>query len=236
MKIGNDDSLPDCWMLWNFLEDSREFYRPGDRYKSRSHPRRRREELPTSRVEQFLQQFLVKNSESGFLSVEFEMWQQFARKNTRDISQFSALPSIAVTSQKCLKIPVGIVKIKEFHMITSYLQKMTFLTSGIQSLQHRWKKLWTARESMFKNKPHSVILNISILVSLWTFQPSLEYTFTHTHTHTHTHIYIYMNECACACVCVFNPQRTDTNMQGNRLFCLLCFGFKDDVFNPYCRK
>ena len=56
---GNDHILPVSWMLWNSLEDSREFYSAGDGYISWSRPRVL---ISAGREEQFLAQksvFLV---------------------------------------------------------------------------------------------------------------------------------------------------------------------------------
>ena len=59
------------------------------------------------------------------------------------------------------------------HIKMSYLQLMTFLTNGIQALQHRWKKWVNWQGTVSKNKHHLFIYKESILVSLWTFQSTL---------------------------------------------------------------
>ena len=66
-------------------------------------------------------------------------------------------------------------------MMRSYLQLMTFsedqdesfYTTGIQALQHRWKKCVGQGRHMLKNKPHLVKFDNCITVSLWTFQLTL---------------------------------------------------------------
>ena len=66
-ETGNDHTLTVSWMLWNFLEDSREFYCLAMDIKSQSH-HRRRNELPASRTGQFWAQ----DSKLGFLHSEFK--------------------------------------------------------------------------------------------------------------------------------------------------------------------
>ena len=58
-------------------------------------------------------------------------------------------------------------------MLALYLLLMTFLTNWIQVLQHWWKKCVDTRYTVLKNKPHLVTFNVSVLVSLWTFQLTL---------------------------------------------------------------
>ena len=62
------------------VSDSRKSYHPGDGFKSRSRPKRKKEYVPVDRVEQFLAQ----ESESGFLAAEFEKREQVARKTITD--------------------------------------------------------------------------------------------------------------------------------------------------------
>ena len=52
---------------------------------------------------------------------------------------------------------------------------VTFLTIGIQTLQHQWKKYLERKETMLKNKPHLIAFYQSILVSFWTFYSILVY-------------------------------------------------------------
>ena len=50
----------------------------------------------------------------------------------------------------------------------------SFFTTGIQGLQHRWKKCMDRRgDYMLKNKQHVDKFDHCIIVSLWTFQPIL---------------------------------------------------------------
>ena len=74
------------------------------------------------------------------------------------------------------------------HVMTSYLLLMTFLTNKIQVLQHQWKKYVDCKGVYVQNKSHLVTFHENILVSLWTFQPTLIY------------IYIYIYICI-VCVC-----------------------------------
>ena len=59
------------------------------------------------------------------------------------------------------------------HMMTSCLLLLTFLTNGIQSLQHQWKKCENQKETILKNSSHLIPFYERILVSLWIFQPNL---------------------------------------------------------------
>ena len=64
---------------------------------------------------------------------------------------------------------------QKVHMMMSYLLLMTFLNIRIQALQHQRKKCVDHKGTMLKNKPNLVTFPESILVSLWTFQPTLIY-------------------------------------------------------------
>ena len=59
------------------------------------------------------------------------------------------------------------------HMMTSYLQLMTFLTIGSKYCNTIGKSEWVTRGSVLKNRPHLVTFHEGILVSLWTFQATL---------------------------------------------------------------
>ena len=51
-----------------------------------------------------------------------------------------------------------------------HIANTSFLTNGIQALQHQWKKCVDWEEDYVENKLHLVTFHECILVSLWTFQ------------------------------------------------------------------
>ena len=50
---------------------------------------------------------------------------------------------------------------------------MTFLTMGSKYYNTDDRSVWNTRGTTLKNKPHLITFHESILVSLWTFQPTL---------------------------------------------------------------
>ena len=42
------------------------------------------------------------------------------------------------------------------HMMTSYLLWVTFLTNGVQALQHHERSVWSAKVTMLKIRPHLI--------------------------------------------------------------------------------
>ena len=50
---------------------------------------------------------------------------------------------------------------------------MTFFTKGVQASNTDRKSVGTTRKIILKNEPHFSTFHESILVSLWTFQPTL---------------------------------------------------------------
>ena len=100
----------------------------------------------------------------------------------------------------CVCVCVCAGKSRKVHRQITYLLMMTFLATRIQA---HWRSQWTTKRTMLKNRPHFVIFYENILVSLWTFLPTLAYVyryicscyqmiFTNHHTYSHQRLkYIY---------------------------------------------
>lgn len=54
----------------------------------------------------------------------------------------------------------------------------SFFTNGINGQQHRWKNCLGFKMTMLKNKYHLIASHCSILVSLWTPQPTIQRSIT----------------------------------------------------------
>ena len=58
-------------------------------------------------------------------------------------------------------------------MMTSYLLVVVFVKNALQVLEYRWNNCAEYKGDYTKNESHLVTFHVSILISLWTFQPTL---------------------------------------------------------------